>query len=348
MRMALSPLFGAPPCDEVALWQEAAIYTDKFTGRLPTAEELRSISTNNSLDLATMILYQTILNHPHHQKFIHQLNHISRVQEKTSIPVKLVIIPGLYYKQHPEVGSDGKLFESIAKRLGLEANTIAVKSLGSVTDNVKIISNYLKQQTHQNLWLISSSKGGSEVLRLLHDYRDSPFIAQIKGWINICGITNGTLLADRKIQTQFRRLVHRMLYPMLGLSYQGLQEIAAKDTFWLKPIEYPKHMTMIHIYGIPLLSHIQRFLIGRYNTLKEHGPNDGIIMLRDSMPDQGYIYPLWGADHFFRHPDISDLLYKLFNYVSQAYEQEPVNPSANQLNNDKDEYNEKIHVTYSA
>jgi hypothetical protein len=57
-----------------------------------------------------------------------------------------------------------------------------------------------------------------------------------------------------------------------------------------------------------LAHHYQRLL-------KTFGPNDGLTPLRDCFDYPGRIYPVWGADHFMRIPDLTALLYKLFHFI---------------------------------
>jgi hypothetical protein len=45
------------------------------------------------------------------------------------------------------------------------------------------------------------------------------------------------------------------------------------------------------------------------------GPNDGLTLLRDAILEPGTIYPVWGADHYFRLPAIATLLRRLVGHL---------------------------------
>ena len=167
------------------------------------------------------------------------------------------------------------------------------------------------------MWLVAFSKGASEV-RLLMDRlaERSDSEKRVKGWINICGILNGTPLANRKLGNVFSRGLHAVLYTLLGISYKGLTELATDHPYWQKPLDLPDDVELINIVGTPLQSHLQPYLMSRARRLESCGPNDGVIVLRNTIPDIGKTYPVWGADHFFRQAGISNLLVKLFNYIT--------------------------------
>ncbi|MCW8932619.1 MAG: hypothetical protein OQL19_20590, partial [Gammaproteobacteria bacterium] len=73
----------------------------------------------------------------------------------------------------------------------------------------------------------------------------------------------------------------------------------------------------VHVLPIPLRSHLQSMLKKRYEQLLSYGPNDGIVPIYDVEQLPGYIYPLWGIDHFMRMPQIGALLYQFFTYIAQ-------------------------------
>ena len=63
----------------------------------------------------------------------------------------------------------------------------------------------------------------------------------------------------------------------------------------------PPTMRMISLVGFPLRRHMttpfSRFC---HRTLSKWGPNDGTVLLSDLIRWPGEIYPVWGADHYFR------------------------------------------------
>ena len=50
----------------------------------------------------------------------------------------------------------------------------------------------------------------------------------------------------------------------------------------------------------------------------EYGQSENFTIkaLTDCLDLPGYIYPIWGCDHFMRSPYMSAYLYQLFNYIA--------------------------------
>jgi hypothetical protein len=85
----------------------------------------------------------------------------------------------------------------------------------------------------------------------------------------------------------------------------------------------PPGLRVVNLIGVPLHSHVQqRSLFKRYGWMQEMGPNDGISLLSDLVVEPGLIYPLWGADHYFRTPQVSPLLYRLFRLIRREWARE--------------------------
>jgi hypothetical protein len=73
---------------------------------------------------------------------------------------------------------------------------------------------------------------------------------------------------------------------------------------------------VINLIGVPLHAHVQqRSLFKRYGWMQALGPNDGMALLPDLLVEPGDTYPLWGADHYFRTPQVSPLFYRVFRTV---------------------------------
>ncbi|HXF62400.1 MAG TPA: hypothetical protein VNK95_12330, partial [Caldilineaceae bacterium] len=81
----------------------------------------------------------------------------------------------------------------------------------------------------------------------------------------------------------------------------------------------PPRLPVINLIGAPLRCHVQqRSLFKRYGWMERLGPNDGMALLPDLLAP-GPVYPVWGADHYFRTPQVSALFYRIFRYVRQHW-----------------------------
>jgi hypothetical protein len=303
--------FEAPLRDEVSLSAQAREHLAGLSSP-PTEADILELSRRSSSDLATRVFFESVVASSHGE-FIRALGAFpcDTVTHRNS-DVKFLVLPGMFYKEHPEVGADGSLAIKIARRFGFDAQRVDTNSTGSVTSNSRILCDRLADETQGNIWLLSLSKGSSDTRHYLQNH---PLNDRIKGWINVAGIFKGAPLADLKLSTPLRRAANRLLCTLFGIDYEALCEMKTTHPFWQQNV-WPSQLEMIHIVPVPLGSHIQGKLRSRYRRLLAKGPNDGFVPITDVMSLPGHIYPIWGCDHFLRTPELSPLLYQLFNYIA--------------------------------
>ncbi|MES9987781.1 MAG: hypothetical protein ABW077_07690 [Candidatus Thiodiazotropha endolucinida] len=304
--------FNAPLCDEVALSLQAKAHLETCSSP-PTSSQIRELSRAGSSDLAARVLYEGLLA-SHHGDFVRYLDGLPDDQPVTQAePVRLLIVPGMFYREHPEVGADGGLALEIARRFGFDAEIVALKSTGSVSQNSEILTERLEREQGAALWLLSLSKGTSDVRYCLQTHGH---YSGVRGWVSVAGTPKGSPLAARKTTSAARRLFYRTLCKVTGVEYAALEEMAPNHPFWHVD-DWPSALEIIHVLPIPLACHIQGILRSRHSRLLQYGPNDGFVPVTDVLELPGYIYPVWGSDHFMRIPQLSHLLYRLYNHIAQ-------------------------------
>ncbi len=305
-------LYGAAPVDEIKLGRMADDYLTELSGVFPSEKYLTEITRDHGADLATMIFYKSILQIPENQQFIAKIDSFSIKQTYPRTNIKLYVVPAFFYQEYPEVGGDGKHILEVAKVCGIDAELIPIKSTGTVSENTEIIYQTLNQCDADRVWIMSMSKGSAEVRLLFQNYDNQVVIDKVKIWFNVNGLANGCHLVDHMLKTPVRRLKTRALCTATGASYKGLEQLLTAQPEWQQKLVLPAALKVINICGVPLLSHVQKALIARYNRLKHLGPNDGMVLLSKAFIAKGPVYPLWGADHFLRDTRIAPLLYRLF------------------------------------
>ncbi len=312
--MTINALFAAPLGDEVELGRRARAVIAGYACPLSQADVQR-IHAQHGLEIATRAWYESLLlsRHGEFKTCIDALDidALQRLDPDTRQRYRLLVVPGMFYREHPEVGADGRLIADIATRLGLECEVIDVASRGSIRGNSERIGEALERAGDKNIWLVSMSKGSSEVLHFLQSGRPSP---QLKGWLNIAGIAAGSPHADRKLSSPLRRLFYRLLCAALGVDYRVMHELHTNHPMWAGTL-HAADLQCIHVAPVPLRAHLTAKLQPRYRKLAALGPNDGIVPVTDVMRLPGLVYPLWGADHFMRTPGIAELIYRFFCYI---------------------------------
>lgn len=304
-------LFLEAQLDEVHLDEKARECLKQLNSIL-TVDQFTEMQDKLGLDLATRILYLYITEN-RQRHFIEAVDKIPVTQVNNQKKIKIMIVPGMHYQEHPEIGADGKLASDIAIKLGFEVELINIKSQGTVKQNVSIIQQAIAANHSKKIWLISLSKGSLEVRNYLQQIGTAP--EHLRGWVSIGGICFGSKLADFKLATRKQRIINRLLCKLLGIDYAVIPELSTHYPAWKKDFVIPDHMTMINVVAMPLKSHISRLLQTRYQRLSLFGSNDGMILLQDYLQLPGFIYPIWGADHMMRNPNIGALLYKLYYFI---------------------------------
>lgn len=304
------PIFEASMSDEVELARQAMEMLGTLSSP-PSKEEILSLQKTHSIEVATRCFYEGIKQSTH-RTIIDKINTQETDVSNRSSGIKLYILPGMFYKSHPEVGTDGALIADVGKKFGFDIELIGLKSTGSISTNADILKKRLKDESHNNVWIVSISKGGCDVRRFLQSNKKPSCLT---GWISIAGVHKGVPFIDSKFTTLFHRMLNRTLCYFLRIDYQALQELRTSDEGWNNK-SWPLDLEIINVVPVPIITHVQKAIIHRYKQTLTLGPNDGFIPLVDVLDLPGHIFPIWGCDHFFRTPELSAYIYKLFNYIA--------------------------------
>jgi hypothetical protein len=274
------------------------------------------------VDAATTLLYRTVVESPRNAMFIERVRALSRDAATSSPPLEttLVIVPGAFYRENPKSGADGRIVREQAEHLGWATESIPIASLGSLDENARIIHDWLAERRKSRIVLVSLSKGGSDVKMALSLPGAEAAFARVEGWLNLCGILNGTPMVDWLLSSHLLAVLNRFYYRMRG---QPLDFIGGLRRGPGRPLSVrlciPDHIRMINVVGFPLRRQLSNGLARRcHRRLTPYGPNDGCLILADVCALPGLIYPIWGADHYLRSGvDMKVLIASILKFLGQ-------------------------------
>ncbi len=310
----------APMLDEVGLLARAAELAADYGGDVPDRAMLQALTRTYGIDLTTAIYYQAWLAAPAHGAFIRAVEAECAAPVALSSRVHLLIVPALYYQELPQYGGDGEAIAAIARACGLRVTVAPLLSKGSLSANAARLWQTLCDLAGDPVVLLSLSVGGGEVRLMLAAHTGAPALQHLVGWVNICGLVRGIPLASQLLGNPLRRLHAQTVCKVFGVDFALVRELDPVHAFWQAPVTLPNALPVINLIGVPLHSHVQqRSLFKRYGAMANLGPNDGMALLPDLLIEPGLTYPLWGADHYFRTPQVSPLLYKLFRYIRREW-----------------------------
>lgn len=306
------PLYLAAPSDSIALTQEA---DDLLQRHWPiSAPKLLSLAGDTRPDLATMLLYRACYQ-GENGIFLNKATRLPTGLAPLPTPIRLLIVPGFLFTEHPELAIDGTLIRDIAARLGAEVEIVDINSRGISDQNGRILAERLREPSSVPLWMLSISKGTSDARAALHQLDGWP--SALKGWLDVSGIFSGTPIADWWTQESVKRWLLRALFGLNNLPFGTLLEMRRDAPIWRTQVTPPARDRLIHVLGFPPPWRIEPRIASNYRRLfPRFGPNDGFTPLADAFEYPGRIYPIWGADHLMRLPDLAGLIYRLIHLAS--------------------------------
>ena len=313
----MNPLFGSGFVDEIRLKEECTELLDTLQGVL-TPQKLLQISQEYGIDKATVLLYEWLVQY-RHREFNRHLSNLPTSIDDAPSDSKILIVPGMFHKEYPEMGGDGCIIQSIVQRFGFDAEIVPTHSTGDLQTNAGILQAAIKRQQGRPLWLISISKGSADSGLCLNQLQTHDK-KSLRGWISLCGIFKGSPMADIRLNNPVNRLILKSYLKLKGANANAIEEMRCSNPLWQRNLD-DCAIDLIHVQPIPIAAYVHAKLIKRYRQLSSLGPNDGTILLSDLIYRRGDIYPLWGVDHFFRDRAVVPLIYKLCRLIKSRDKQ---------------------------
>jgi len=307
----MSFLFHSPLVNEEALRLEAIeLLTHKRMDQMDF-QWLTRINNEKSTDLASMIFYEW----SKHQ-YTEFINKQTTSQTNNKTKSKILISPTLCYKEHPELGGEASLINDISESLRLDVDTVPLISLGSVQSNAEIIIDHFKNEVSDQIWLVSISKGALDLKRAIQ-LAPEIILPKVRGWINLVGMIGGTLLTENKKGTPLSFRLLKYWLRIRGGRPNISKEMGKNHPFSKSSLSLPENITTISVVAIPLISHLRKPVLKSYLYLSQFGPNDGYVLLEDSILPNSIILSFWGADHYLRTPELSKFANQMLSYISR-------------------------------
>ncbi len=286
-----------------------------------TAECLAQIAAEQGVDFATALLYQRIVDSPDHGSMIAEIDSMPAYAATPCRPdTRVVIVPGAFYRKFKNSGADGQEVRAAAAELGYATDIIPLNEFGALSENAVIIGDWLEGQTDGPIILVSLSKGGSEMKLTLNSPNAKHTFRNVRAWINLSGLLNGSPMASWVFAHRLRTWRYRAILGVQGFDLEYARGLApGRDGLLDFDLQIPTHMRAVHVLGFPLARHMTTALGRRtHSRLRALGPNDGAILLGDACRTPGFIYPVWGADHYLQAQDggLRLIALRVLNYLA--------------------------------
>jgi hypothetical protein len=277
---------------------------------LPTTAELQSITEEFSTDTATALLAQCLYAVPKirrsQQLFLSELAQYQNGDPAQQAYLKkrkedyvILLVPGWGYLSHGEVtGANLRIPRTIISDLGFENHLVAIDEGGSVESTAATLVSAVKKHlaTDKKIILVSASSGGPAVALALNN----PEIASqplLLGWLNICGVLNGTPVIDALMPWPKSLLLH-VAALFEGWRYEDMLSLSQKRSrARYSRFVAPAQLTIVNYIGIPFSGQLNDKGMGFYSLLAAQGPNDGLTLITEALAP-GHTIMAIGSDHF--------------------------------------------------
>lgn len=282
---------------EQRLLKDAELYACDLRLADLTTEAMRELTVERGVDFATAVLYRVCTQEApaDQQKALPSAD-----MQRRSRQLQIAIVPGAFYKEHPQTGADGRRLRQAATAMSFDCHPIQVESIGLLQPNAQIIIDWLLQHATRPTALVSFCKGGADLKLALGHPMAAEAFANVKAWYSVCGILDGSPMVDWIYQRPTTLLAARALFWLRGRDFQFVTQLRPAPASPLQPsFVPPDHLQIFHVVGFPLTAHLSN---GRSRTwhrrLSRFGPSDGATLLLDVCRQPGHVLPVWGVDHY--------------------------------------------------
>lgn len=276
---------------------------------------LADMIREHEVDAATALLYDRIRSAEPHRAFIEGVEALDADAALPPTAARVLLAPAAFWREYPQFGADGAAVLAVARALGMDAEMIRTPSTGSVSENARIIRKALAKEEDGSVVLVSLSKGGADVRVALEQGGEAR--RKVRAWINVCGLVHGTPLVDEIFAGPWwRRLAVRAFLARWRADFELIRELRhAPGSPLAARATAPEGVYVVNVVACPLSNHVTGSIAKRHRQLAALGPNDGSTLLHDAIVDGGVIYPVWGADHYFRTPEAPELIRRILLHL---------------------------------
>jgi hypothetical protein len=277
--------------------------------QLPDQPFLKKLADRTSMDFAALVFARALTAESRSRavqaafdRFLQEGAERSAdaLRRPEAFPYTLLFAPSWLYKSHPENGSDFANQRRILDTLGVRNRLIVSGESDSVEDNAAVIARTIREVGCADgpIVLVSASKSGAEAATALSGLTAED-AACVAAWINIAGALRGTPLADSALSVPVKWLA-RGIFFLSGWSWDALESLeTGRSRRRLETLRMPENVTVLNIVAVPVSGSVGYQVYPGYQVLTGHGPNDGVVLLADTVWPRGINIVALGADHLF-------------------------------------------------
>ena len=279
---------------------------------------LKSITNQYSLDVSTLFLIEKL----YEQENNKQLQDFYLSATDTLSPSYLghdfsflqdyfvLFVPAFNYESNAGNFWEQRVLLNAAK---IPNDIVKTQQWGLVEENANLIVEQIQDisQRHQNIIVVSVSKGGLEAAIALEKLTDLDALSSVKAWINASGILKGSPAADHWLKPS------KKIWLRLGLFFSGKWKVPLNQL--LNDLSYNKRKQNTQELSIPTSIYTINLIAGKLKTKKDRSdiilPSDGYSPILDEIVKHGDVVFEMTADHTFEGVDLNVRMIALLQYT---------------------------------
>jgi hypothetical protein len=276
----------------------------------PTREQLRSLSQTYSTDFATLYLAQALARDPDNRRlravFERERAAVTAALARGESPALpafadyvLVFVPAWNHKNSRLfANADFASPRAMLARHGLATQLVETDPNGPVEANAEIVAAAIRAHAAgKAVILVSASMGSAAAAAALGERLRAAETCPVRAWLNIAGLLQGTVLADRAgsgPRLWFRRAIEFVL----GWDADAVDSMGtARSRARFARLHLPAHVQVLNYVGIPVSGTVSEPMQPHYLGLRDEGPNDGLVLIADALAAGGPTLFALGRDH---------------------------------------------------
>src|SRR5262245_33119811 len=275
--------------------------------RLPDQAFLKKLADRTSMDFAALVFARALTTDSRSRiaqatlyRFLQEGpdRSAAALRRPGAFPYTVVFAPSWLYKSHPENGSDFAGQRRLLDKLGIRNRMAESGESDSVEDNAAAIIRTVRETGCDGgpVVLVSDSKSGAEAVKALTGLTPEE-AACVVAWINIAGALRGTPLADSGLRIPVKGIA-RGIFWLSGWSWDGVESLETTHSRRrLETLRLADTITVLNIVAVPVSGSVGYQVLWGYRVLTPHGPNDGVVLLADTVWPGGINIVGLGADH---------------------------------------------------
>ena len=275
--------------------------------RLPDQAFLKELAGRTSMDFAALIFARALTTDSRSRiaqatfdRFLQEGpdRSAAALRRPGAFPYTVVFAPSWLYKSHPETGSDFASQRRLLDKLGIRNRMAESGESDSVEDNAAAIIRTVRETGCDGgpVVLVSDSKSGAEAVKALAGLTPDEATCVV-AWINIAGALRGTPLADSGLRIPVKWIA-RGIFWLSGWSWDGVESLETTHSRQrLETLRLADTITVLNIVAVPVSGSVGYQVLWGYYVLTPDGPNDGVVLLADTVWPGGINIVGLGADH---------------------------------------------------